>query len=149
MPEPGAADGFMWGGIGAGASQTISAVQKLQKAKSALTNEQIIQKAATLAEKKIGGTGTKKHAYAKKLIDRYQSIYGNRGLVTETSWINRTAVKYGTKGRTRIDVIDTVKKCAYDFKFTINPGKGLGQKQVNKILSNGPSFLRYVKEINP
>ena len=125
----------------------------IKKAKSSLSNEELVQKAATLAERKIGGTGkvagTQKHAYAKKLIDRYQNIYGDRGLKTETSWINRRSVPYGTRGSTRIDVLDTVNKCAYDYKFTQYPGKGLGQKQINRILTNGPSYIKSVKEINP
>ena len=128
----------------------------LKKA-SKLSNEDLVQKAATLAERKVGGTGrvpgTQKHSYAKNLIDRYQSVYGDRGLRTETSWKNHRQVSYGTKGSARIDVLDTANNCAYDYKFTINPGKGLGQRQVNKIRNNGPltngSRIRYVKEINP
>ncbi|WP_433958703.1 RHS repeat-associated core domain-containing protein [Cytobacillus horneckiae] len=73
------------------------------------TNEQLVQEIATRAEKKIGGAGsvagTKKHTYAKDLLDRYQSIYGDRGLKTETSWLNNQQVPYGTKGSARLFLI--------------------------------------------
>ena len=61
------------------------------KVKQPLSNQQLVQKAATLAEKRIGGTGkiagTRKHTYAEKLLTRYQKIYGNRGLEIETTWL--------------------------------------------------------------
>lgn len=92
--------------------------------------------------------GTKKHAYAKKLVDRYQKVYGDRGLRTETSWIDGEFVSYGKKGSTRIDIYDDLTKQAYDYKFTINPGKGLSQNQVNRIMRHGPG-INSVREINP
>ncbi|MDT8717968.1 peptidoglycan-binding protein [Clostridium sp. 19966] len=120
---------------------------------SQMSNEQLVQEIATRANNKIGGTGsvagTLKHSYAKELLDRYQSIFGYRGLETETSWLRRNSAKYGTKGSARIDVLDTINNTAYDYKFTINPGRGLSQSQINKIFSNGPNYLQYVKEVNP
>ncbi|MGL4108490.1 polymorphic toxin-type HINT domain-containing protein [Clostridium sp. LP20] len=120
---------------------------------SQMTNEELIQEVARRAENKIGGTGrvagTKKHAYSQKLIDRYQSMFGDRGLRTETTWLGGNAATYGTKGSARIDVLDTINNTAYDYKFTIRPGKGLSKRQTNKIFNNGPSYLQYVKEVNP
>ena len=51
------------------------------------TNARLVQEIATRAESKIGGTGRlagiDKHTYAKNLLDRYQSMFGDRGLQTE------------------------------------------------------------------
>lgn len=120
---------------------------------SQMTNEQFVQEIATRAENKIGGTGsvngTLKHSYAKELLERYQNIFGDRGLKAEITWLGGNPKKYGTKGSVRIDVLDTINNTAYDYKFTINPGKGLSQSQINKILNNGPNYLQYVKEMNP
>lgn len=118
-----------------------------------LTNEQIVQKAASLAEKKIGGkgriAGTRKHTYAEKLIKKYQDVYGDRGLKIESTWFGGSEFKKrGIKGAARIDVLDTTTGVAYDFKFTVKPGKGLKQKQIDNIMHNCPIALS-VKEINP
>jgi RHS repeat-associated protein len=117
------------------------------------TNEQLVQEIATRAEKKIGGigsvAGTKKHTYAKDLLDRYQSIFGDRGLKTETSWLNNQQVPYGTKGSARLDVLDINTGDVFDYKFTIRPGKGLSQRQTNKILNQGPLNITNIKEVNP
>ena len=119
-----------------------------------LTNEQIVQKAASLAEKRIGGkgriAGTRKHTYAEKLIKKYQKVYGDRGLKLESTWKDHILQNTRrVKGATRIDVWDSVNNIAYDFKFTINPGNGLKQSQIDKILKHGPAGLKAVKEINP
>ena len=65
----------------------------IKKAKSSLSNEELVQKAATLAERKIGGTGkvagTQKHAYAKKLIDSGKSkdvIHYRAGQIIPEPW---------------------------------------------------------------
>lgn len=80
-----------------------------------LTNSQLVQKSATLAERAIGGTGgvagTAKHQYASKLLNRYQSIYGNRGLETGL-YFNK-----GVGNRGFLDVIDYTNGVIYDFKF--------------------------------
>lgn len=60
---------------------------------------------------------------------------------------------YGKKGSTRIDVLDEANKVAYDYKFTSRPGKGLSNKQINKIKfhANKEKSIRVinVKEVNP
>lgn len=76
-------------------------------------------------------------------------MFGDRGLRTETTWLGGNPATYGTKGSARIDVLDTINNTAYDYKFTIRPGRGLSQRQINKIFNNGPSYLQYVKEVNP
>jgi RHS repeat-associated protein len=84
-------------------------------AKTGLTNPQLVQKSATMAERAIGGfggvAGTAKHQYASKLLNRYQSIYGNRGLETGLYFNN------GVGNRGFLDVIDHTNGIIYDFKF--------------------------------
>jgi RHS repeat-associated protein len=93
-----------------------------QAQKLALTNSEIVQKAADYAEKASKGAsgpvaGTAKHEYASALIDRYQSIYGNRGLETK-SYFNNNAI-FGTASGNRgfLDVKDVTNFVIYDFKF--------------------------------
>ncbi|WP_165798557.1 DUF4225 domain-containing protein [Chitinophaga costaii] len=102
-----------------------------QAAKTGLANPQLVQKSATLAERAIGGTGgvagTAKHQYASKLLNRYQSIYGNRGLETGL-YFNK-----GVGNRGFLDVIDYTNGIIYDFKF----GKAvMSPAQYNKYFNN-------------
>ncbi len=116
----------------ADASKMLKSADKAADAakstKTALTNEQIVQKAANKAEKAIGGTGhvagTKKHKYAGDLIERYQKMYGDKGLRVNDRFENKM-----TKERGILDVRDETNKVIYDFKF----GKaGMGSKQFKK-----------------
>jgi hypothetical protein len=100
-------------------------------AKGGLTNPQLVQKSATLAERAIGGTGgvagTAKHQYANALLNRYQSIYGSRGLETGL-YFNK-----GVGNRGFLDVIDHTNGIIYDFKF----GKAvMSPAQYNKYFNN-------------
>ncbi|WP_149240736.1 RHS repeat-associated core domain-containing protein [Dyadobacter sp. 32] len=104
--------------VGAGEVAILKAgkiVSLFKVAKAGLTNSQLIQKSATLAERAIGETGgvagTKKHQYATSLIDRYQSLYGNRGLLTNNYFNN------GVNNRGFLDVLDKTNGIIYDFKF--------------------------------
>jgi hypothetical protein len=72
------------------------------------TNAQLIDEIARISEQWGRGThptgtprhnGTRMHKYAKNLLDRYQRMFGDRGLVTERSFIQGVEVSYGTKGR--------------------------------------------------
>lgn len=99
--------------------------------KTGLTNLQLVQKSATLAERAIGGkggvAGIAKHQYASKLLNRYQNIYGDRGLQTGLSFNN------GVGNRGILDVIDHTNGIIYDFKF----GKAVMSKaQYNKYFNN-------------
>lgn len=84
-------------------------------AKTGIANPQLVQKSAALAERAIGGTGgvagTAKHQYANALLNRYQSIYGSRGLSTNVYFNN------GAGNRGFLDVLDRTKGIIYDFKF--------------------------------
>ena len=94
-------------------------LQGAKAAKAGLTNAQLVQKAATLAERKIGGiggvAGTEKHQYASKLLNRFQSIYGNRGLETGVYFNNNLRLGSGNRGF--LDVLDNANGIIYDFKF--------------------------------
>ena len=136
--EPGAGGGGNGGG-GGGVKSTNPSTPDLLKA------------IAGRAERKIGGSGgvagTNKHTYAKTLLDRYQNIYGSRGLQTEVSYSGGFPVKYGTSGSARVDVLDLANGVAYDYKFVLRP-PGLKPAQINKILRNVPGINKVV-EINP
>lgn len=88
------------------------------------TNRTLVQKAADLAEAKIGGTGavagTRKHKYAKNVLQRYQDIYGDRKLRFDVNKIDET-----TNRKYILDVLDR-KKFIYDWKFGY-PNKTPGQ----------------------
>ena len=87
----------------------------LKAANTGLTNPQLVQKSATLAERAIGGiggvAGTAKHQYASSLLNRYQSIYGSKGLSTNVYFIT------GVGNRGFLDVLDRTNGIIYDFKF--------------------------------
>lgn len=117
------------------------------------SNASLIQEVATRAEKKVGQIGAtaglKKHAYAKKLLDRYQRRYGRRGLETEVNYKGHRPAGYGEKGSTRLDVYDITTGEVYDYKFTQKPGRGVPQSQQHKIRREGPRNMRNIIEVNP
>ncbi|MCI9843341.1 RHS repeat-associated core domain-containing protein [Flavobacterium pectinovorum] len=101
----------------------------------ALTNGQLVESAAIRAERAIGGVGgvagTAKHQYASTLLNRYQRIYGNRGLETGLSFNNNLRLGAGNRGF--LDVIDHTNGVIYDFKF----GKAfMSRAQYNKYFNN-------------
>src|SRR5690554_1279067 len=97
------------------ANSDFFGAREVVAAKTGLTNPQLVQKSATLAERAIGGTGgvagTAKHQYANALLNRYQSIYGSRGLSTNVYFNN------GVGNRGFLDVLDRTNGIIYDFKF--------------------------------
>lgn len=116
------------------------------------SNADLIQAIATRAEARIGGrgpvAGTYKHKYAQQLLDRYQGIYGSRGLVTEQDYLAGRPVPRGTPGGTaRPDVYDPATGIVYDYKFTTKP-PALTQKQIDLNANNVPG-IAYTIEVNP
>jgi hypothetical protein len=122
------------------------------------TNAQLVQAIATRAEAwgarqgipNAGSgpvQGTLKHGYSQRLLDRYQSMYGNRGLQTEVSYLNGQAVPYGTKGSVRLDVYEPSTGSVWDYKFTQSPS--LSASRVQRIISNGPAGINSVDAIGP
>ena len=134
------------------AFEYFSGLPIFNPARKPLANEALVQKAANLAERRIGGFGSKagtlKHGYAEDLLQRYQRRFGDRGLELEGSWKNGLPVEYGTKGSVRLDVFDTTSGTIYDYKFTLNK-PSLTQRRTSQILQQGPATARTVIEINP
>jgi hypothetical protein len=95
--------------------------------------------------------GTNKHTTAQNIAKEYQSDIANRGLEVEQSYKNNTKVSSNLKGSTRLDVYDTNTEEVYDYKFIVNPGQGLSDRQVNKMINQGPAELLRdnIYEINP
>ncbi|MDH6310600.1 RHS repeat-associated protein [Dysgonomonas sp. PFB1-18] len=95
---------------GGGASSSTATA-----AKGGMSDLQLLTKAAQKAEVAIGGSGgvagTLKHTYAKNLLGRYQSIYGDRGLSVGSNYFN------GPAGKGFLDVVNHNTKMIYDFKF--------------------------------
>ncbi|MFD8079149.1 RHS repeat-associated core domain-containing protein [Streptomyces sp. NPDC059718] len=111
----------------------------------------LLQAIATSAQRKVGGSGavagTRKHSYAENLLNRYQGVFGNRGLETEVSFLNGVRVPHGTAGSVRVDVLDAANGTVYDYKFVLRP-PGLRTGQINRILAHVPG-IRNVLEVNP
>lgn len=118
------------------------------------TNEELIQDIATRAEREIGGSGRiagiKKHTYSKKVIEKYQEMFGDRGIQFERNWRDKEALKKGesTKGSVRLDTYDEAANIVYDYKYVQTPGKGLKNDQVRRIKQNLPDDVQVI-EVNP
>lgn len=108
-----------------------SLVAKGAVRKAALTDSELLTKAAQKAEAAVGGSGrfagTAKHTYANNLITRYQRIYGDRGFRFNQYFNN------GVGNRGYLDVINIKTKSIYDYKF----GSAImGNKQFSKYARN-------------
>ena len=108
--------GGIFGGLTGG---LIGGAQALQAGRDFWTgkipNEKLVQKAATFAEKSVGGKtrfdGSKKHERATELLERYQNKHGNQGLDFKVHFDN------GKGNRGYLDVLDRKNKIIYDWKF--------------------------------
>ena len=138
---------------------SIRAPLSAEKPIHQLTTQEFLVEVTTRAEHKIGGVGavagTKKHAYARRLADRHERLYGkhhgSRGLELEAPYKGGELLRRGDSslGSVRLDAYDTTTNVVYDFKFVQNPGKGLKSAQVRKIKTQGPEKITDVIEINP
>lgn len=81
-------------------------------------------------------------------MEQYHTGF-QRGLQTETSWLNHARVTRGTPGSARLDVWDVSTGTVFDYKFVRNPGLGLGTRQINHINNNGPLGILQILEVNP
>ncbi len=118
------ADVFTLGGssIAKGAIKTGIKAGGRVLSKKALTNKQLVQKAANLANRNVRnirstarGTGTAKHSHASELLRRYQRRYGDRGLRVNDYFNNNTLLGPGNRGF--LDVRDIKNNKIYDWKF--------------------------------
>jgi RHS repeat-associated protein len=69
-----------------------------------------------------GAAGSLQHGYAKRLLDRYQDMHGQRGLHTEVRYVNRRPWESGMpcKGSVILDVVEGARDNpirVYDYKF--------------------------------
>lgn len=69
------------------------------------------------AAKITGAEGSHLHTRSKKLLERYQKIYGDRGLEAEISFLKGGSTRYGEKYSSRFDVYDGTNQVVYDYKF--------------------------------
>jgi len=102
-------------------------------------NAALIQDIARRAEAKIGGTGrlagSEKHLYAERLLERYQGIFGDRGLSTEVRYIYRRPWQPGDGllDSVKLDVVEgnLVRPTrVFDYKFG---NQGLTPARLNEI----------------
>lgn len=92
-----------------------------------------------------------KHGEAERIVNTYQESIADRGLMVEQKYLNHSQINYNTRGSVRLDVYDTVANQIYDYKFVVNPGRGLSARQKNKIIRQGPAGLTSydIHEVNP
>ncbi len=120
-----------------------------------MDNAEFVQELANRAEKKVAGTGNvagiKKHVYAKRLGERAQERFGDKGLKFEKGYKDGQPLKPNDsrKGSVRLDVYDEINQAVYDYKFVKDPGKGLTPAQERKIKAQGPEDIKKVFEVNP
>jgi len=110
--------------------------------KTVMTDEKLITRIAQKAEKAIGGSGgvkgSLKHQYAKKLLDRYQKMFGDRGLETEFPFNN------GPGNRGFLDVVKHSTMQIWDYKF------GKAVMSTEQYLKYSTNFRNYIiKVIRP
>jgi RHS repeat-associated protein len=83
--------------------------------------------------------GREQHEYAKKLLLRFQSIYGDRGLAPEVRYYggNRWLEGMPVRGSVELDVVEGAVEnptVIYDYKFGT---QGLQPKYVNELMEAG------------
>jgi len=112
--------GFVTGTISAIGNTAQYAIENkvnfLTGHKNALTNDELVYNAGAKANDAISGKGAvagrEKHEYAEKLVERYQKIYGDRGLETEYYFQDKG---YGAG---RLDVFNLkTGSTIYEYKF--------------------------------
>lgn len=130
------------------AADTVADLSRPVRSNAELVQE-VANRAGTRAERfgnnlSPAALGTKQHRYASNLLERYQTRYGDRGLMSEVSFLNGDKVVYGTPGSIRIDVLDITSDTAFDFKFGAS---GLSPTRVANIRQHSP--VESVWEIRP
>jgi RHS repeat-associated protein len=114
-------------------------VQEVANISNASVNETLMAEG-----KKTTGhvAGSRKHGEAYDIADNYQEYIEHRGLELEQNyWKNDkkdyNKKDYNKKDSTRLDVYDTNTGDVYDYKFVINPGQGVPERQVKKYWIKG------------
>jgi hypothetical protein len=130
------------------ASNLLQAGNQAQNATQATNQVQnataFLNDVASRASRHIPGSGpvvgTQRHTYARRMIDRYQNMYGpvGGGLSTEVSYASgfpAGGAPYGTRGSVRLDVVEGNLYnpiAVYDFK---SGGASLSNRRINQILN--------------
>lgn len=129
--------------------RVTKAIDQLSPSEAA--NAALVQRIATAAERRIGGSGaragTLKHSYAQKLLERYQGIFGDRGLEPEFSFRRGLEIRYGFPGSVRFDVFDVAARIGYDYKFTLR-SPNMRMRQFLRGKRHGIRGIR-IFEVNP
>ena len=86
-----------------------------------------------------------------RIASDYQEFVDDRGLKLEQPYKDNESKTRNEKEGVRLDVYDTNDGQVYDYKFVKNPGKGLSNRQKNKIIREGPDGLTEndIHEVNP
>jgi RHS repeat-associated protein len=138
------------------AAQTAAGQQAIAQQQSA--NRQLVQEVANRADAAgnraghVSGpvAGTWKHEYASKMINKYQGMYGDKGLRTNVSVKDGKKANYGESGSARLDVAEinegAIPISAYDFKFG---GATLKAKQITHIQTQTRQRDLPVYEVKP
>jgi hypothetical protein len=132
-------------------NQAVNLVQAANQAQNATqaTNQvqnttAFLNDVAGRASRHIPGSGpvvgTQRHTYARRMIDRYQNMYGRvgGGLSTEVTYapgFRPGRAPYGTPGSVRLDVVEGSLRnpiTVYDFK---SGGASLSNRRINQILN--------------
>lgn len=124
------------------------------------TNGELVQSIATRADnwgaRGLTGNGpvvgTYKHGYAEAMLNRYQRMFGDRGLTTEARFVNGSEWRVGDPlaGSIRLDVTQgplTAPTHVWDYKFggaTLSPSRVI---QIQNGIPNGANVP--VLEIKP
>jgi hypothetical protein len=96
--------------------------------------------------------GSLKHGYAKRLLDRYQLMYGQRGLTTEVRYLNKIEWKpgMGLQDTIRLDVVEgplNGPTAVWDYKFGV---QGLTPARISQIRAGAPlSSTTPILEVRP
>lgn len=119
--KEGAIDGLT-GGVTGGVSGGVKALNQSRNFWTGkYSTRMLVQRAATNAERYIGGkghvAGTKKHTRARKVLERYQSMVEHRGLEfgVNSDELKKQGLYFGKKLIT--DVMDRKHQLIFDWKF--------------------------------
>lgn len=119
--KEGAIDGLT-GGVTGGVSGGVKALNQSRNFWTGkYSTRMLVQRAATNAERYIGGkghvAGTKKHTRARNVLERYQSMVEHRGLEfgVNSDELKKQGLYFGKKLIT--DVMDRKHQLIFDWKF--------------------------------
>jgi len=141
---------------GAGSGSGTNPTSAGRQVAASMSDQDFVQKIARLSEnwgvrKGYGPAGsgslqgTVKHTHAKKLLERYQRVTGQKpDLVAERSYVGGVRRSYGTPGSARPDVYNRTTGEIFDYKFTRNPNPQISPRQQARNQANVPFVTRQI-----